>query len=259
VLEFAGPVALISVIGTWLALLVIGWALIYWPHLPNEFLLASESDTLSHPTSIEALYLSMTTITTLGYGDITPTSEWLRIVTPLEAIFGFGLLTASLSWVISIYQVLRRRRSLALEISLLCEEQSAIGLSLANMEPIAAQELLSGLSSQLNNVWNDMLQFPITYYFASGDRQSALSVGMLNLLSLAQEGLTQTARRRFVFVRRCCLAKSIRLRFYLLGTSLTSRRRLRPRKYWRDTLATTFMQCWSEALPASALQALGVF
>jgi hypothetical protein len=188
VLEFAGPVALISVIGTWLALLVIGWALIYWPHLPNEFLLASESDTLSHPTSIEALYLSMTTITTLGYGDITPTSEWLRIVTPLEAIFGFGLLTASLSWVISIYQVLRRRRSLALEISLLCEEQSAIGLSLANMEPLAAQELLSGLSSQLNNVWNDMLQFPITYYFASGDRQSALSVGMLYLLSLAQEG-----------------------------------------------------------------------
>jgi hypothetical protein len=188
VLELAGPVALVGVIGTWLALLIIGWALIYWPHLPNEFLMASEPDASGRAVPIEALYLSMTTITTLGYGDITPTSEWLRIVTPLEAIFGFGLLTASLSWVISIYQVLRRKRSLALELSLLREEQSAIGLSVAEMEPIAAQELLSGLSSQLNNVWNDMLQFPITYYFASGDRQWALSVGMPYLLSLAQEG-----------------------------------------------------------------------
>ena len=187
-LELAGPVALVSVIGTWLTLLVIGWALIYWPHLPDEFLFASEGATSSGARLVEALYLSMTTITTLGYGDITPTSEWLRIFAPLEAVLGFGLLTASLSWVISIYQVLRRRRSLALEIALLREEQSAIDLSLAKMEPIAAQELLSGLSSQLNNVWNDMLQFPITYYFASSDRQSALSVGMPYLLLLAQEG-----------------------------------------------------------------------
>ncbi|MBV9453463.1 MAG: two pore domain potassium channel family protein [Rubrobacter sp.] len=187
-LELAGPLALVSVIGTWLTLLVIGWALIYWPHLPDEFLLTTKPNTSSAASLVEALYLSMTTITTLGYGDITPTSEWLRIVTPLEAIFGFGLLTASLSWVISVYQVLRRRRSLALEIALLREEQSAIGLSVANMESIAAQELLSGLSSQLNNVWNDMLQFPITYYFASSDRQSALSVVMPYLLSLAQEG-----------------------------------------------------------------------
>ncbi len=187
-LELAGPMALISVIGTWLTLLVIGWALIYWPHLPDEFLLTAKPNT-SHAASLaEALYLSMTTVTTLGYGDITPTSEWLRIITPLEAIFGFGLLTASLSWVISVYQVLRRRRSLALEIALLREEQSSIGLSVAKMEPFAAQELLSGLSSQLNNVWNDMLQFPITYYFASSDRQSALSVGMPYLLLLAQEG-----------------------------------------------------------------------
>jgi voltage-gated potassium channel Kch len=187
-LELAGPLALASVIGTWLTLLVIGWALIYWPHLPDEFLLTAKPNTSSAASLAEALYLSMTTITTLGYGDITPTSEWLRIVTPLEAMFGFGLLTASLSWVISVYQVLRRRRSLALEIALLREEQSAIDLNVAKMEPFAAQELLSGLSSQLNNVWNDMLQFPITYYFASSDRQSALSVGMPYLLLLAQEG-----------------------------------------------------------------------
>lgn len=187
-LELAGPVAVVSVIGMWLTLLVVGWGLIYLPHLPDEFLVASGPVTSSSARIVEALYFSMSTITTLGYGDITPTSEWLRILSPLEAMFGFGLLTASLSWVISIFQVLRRRRSLALEVALLRDEQSAIDLSVVEMEPLAAQELLSGLSSQVNTVWNDMLQVPITYYFASSDRQSALSVGMPYLLFMAQEG-----------------------------------------------------------------------
>jgi hypothetical protein len=108
-------------------------------------LVASGPVTSSSARIVEALYFSMSTITTLGYGDITPTSEWLRILSPLEAVFGFGLLTASLSWVISIFQVLRRRRSLALEIALLRDEQSAIDLSVVEMEPLAAQELLRRL------------------------------------------------------------------------------------------------------------------
>jgi Ion channel len=191
-LELAGPVGVVSVIGMWLTLLVIGWALLYWPHLPDEFLIASRPVTSSSTRIVEALYFSMTTITTLGYGDITPTSEWLRVLSPLEAMFGFGLLTASLSWVVSIYQVLRRRRSLALEIALLREEQSAIDLSVTEMESLAAQELLSALSWQVNTVWNDMLQFPITYYFASSDRQSALSVGMPYLLWLAHQGASMS-------------------------------------------------------------------
>ena len=182
--------AVVSVIGMWLTLLVVGWALIYLPHLPDEFLVASGPVTSSSARIVEALYFSMSTITTLGYGDITPTSEWLRILSPLEAMFGFGLLTASLSWVISIFQVLRRRRTLALEISLLCEEQSVSGLALAEMNPLVAQRVLGDLSAQLRNVWNDLVQVPITYYFTSSDRRVALSVAMPCLLLLAKEGMS---------------------------------------------------------------------
>ncbi len=187
-LEFAGPSALLAVIGTWIALLVVGWALVYWPHLPEEFLFASGLDTSTHEGFVEALYLSMTTLTTLGYGDITPTNGWLRVIVPLEAMVGFGLLTVSLSWVVSIYQVLRRRRTLALEITLLHEEQSATGLAITQMDPMVAQEILGNLASQLNTVWNDLLQFPITYYFTSSDKQSELSAAIPHLLLLAREG-----------------------------------------------------------------------
>jgi voltage-gated potassium channel Kch len=192
ILELAGPIALISVIGLWLILLLFGWALIYLPHLPQEFQISPSLDTSSSAAIfIAALYFSMTTITTLGYGDITPTTEWLRVITPLEAIFGFALLTASLSWVISIYQVLRRRRSLALEIALLREERDATGVTITRMEPLAAQQLIGSLASQLNTVWNDMLQFPITYYFTSSDAQAELSAVMLYLISLVEEGTSE--------------------------------------------------------------------
>jgi voltage-gated potassium channel Kch len=191
VLELAGPSAVFVVIGGWVALLTVGWALIYWPHLSSgEFMFASGLDPSTHSGIIDSLYLSMTTITTLGYGDITPTSTGFRMLAPLEAMVGFGLLTASLSWVISIYQVLRRRRTLALEIKLLYDEQSATGLALAQMDPMVAQQVLDSLGSQLRIAWNDLVQFPITYYFTSSDSQTALSVSMLYLLLLAKEGMS---------------------------------------------------------------------
>lgn len=37
-LTLAGPSALTSVVAVWGLLLVVGWALIYWPHLPEAFL-----------------------------------------------------------------------------------------------------------------------------------------------------------------------------------------------------------------------------
>lgn len=233
-LELAGPVAVVSVIGLWLALLVLGWALVYWPHLPNEFSLPANPDTSGAARAVETLYFSMSTITTLGYGDITPTSEWLRVLAPLEAMLGFGLLTASLSWVISIYQVLRRQRSLAIEIAVLREEQSAMNLSLAEMESMAAQELLGGLSSQVNTVWNDMLQVPITYYFASSDGRSALSVGMPYLLSLAREGASTSCR------------PEVRLRASMLGGKIRT---------FADLLAGNFVDLPSTASAKEVLEA----
>jgi hypothetical protein len=59
------------------------------------------------------------TLATLGYGDIVPTSDLLRVLVPLEALVGFALLTAALSWVISVYPALSRRRSLARGATLL--------------------------------------------------------------------------------------------------------------------------------------------
>ena len=36
-LSLAGPVAFVTVIATWAGLLVLGWALVFWPHMPGNF------------------------------------------------------------------------------------------------------------------------------------------------------------------------------------------------------------------------------
>ena len=46
---------------------------------------------------IESLYFSVVTLTTVGYGDFTPTSDYSRIFTIIYIFIGLGVLVAFLS------------------------------------------------------------------------------------------------------------------------------------------------------------------
>ena len=184
-LSLAGPAALIAVVMSWAVMLVLGWALILMPHMPDAFAFTTESRS---GRVVESLYLSLVTLTTVGFGDIAPAEGWLRLVTPVEALIGFGLLTASVSWLLSIYPLLSRRRSLAYEIHLLTEAESRTGETVTGMESWAALELYSELMSRLVSVERDMVTFPVAYYFAEADSRFALPASMPSLLRLAESG-----------------------------------------------------------------------
>jgi hypothetical protein len=53
----------------------------------DEFVLAAFSSELADPTN-EYLYFSLVTLTTLGYGDITPLHPMTRSLATTEAVFG---------------------------------------------------------------------------------------------------------------------------------------------------------------------------
>ena len=117
-LPLAGPCALVSIVALWLLLLVTGWALVLWPHMADGFRFAPGAAS-GEAALVDALYVSFVTLATLGFGDITPAAWWLKIALPFEALIGLGLLTATVSWLLSVHPALSRRRSLAYEISLL--------------------------------------------------------------------------------------------------------------------------------------------
>ena len=185
--ELCGPATLLCVIASWTTLLGAGWAFVFWPHLAEGFLLASGPYFSALGGFVDALYLSLVTLTTLGYGDITPTVGWLKVLVPLEAMVGFGLLSASLSWVVSLYPVFSRHRSLAHEVSLVRKAERETGIGVRQMDAVAAEHMLGSITTQLIAVQTDLIHFPISYYFRSSNERFELSAAMPWLLRLAQE------------------------------------------------------------------------
>jgi len=76
-LNHVGPLLLPGIVATLVALLILGYALLYWPHLPADFNVQEKAQS---SRSIEALYFSGITFTTLGYGDIAPRSTPMRLL-----------------------------------------------------------------------------------------------------------------------------------------------------------------------------------
>jgi voltage-gated potassium channel Kch len=107
-LALAGPISFLVVVASWTTFLGCGWALVYWPWMPEGFLHATELDAVG-TSLLDALYFSLVTLSTLGYGDVSPSHGLLRVAAPLEALLGLGLLTASVSWLLDLPRVSRRR------------------------------------------------------------------------------------------------------------------------------------------------------
>ena len=186
VLTLVGPIVLVAVIATWTLGLVIGWALIYWPHLTEAFLLAPGLDPARNSGFLDAVYVSLVTLATLGYGEITPQVTWLRMIMPVEALIGFALMTAAISWILSVYPVLGRRRHLAREIALLHHTRWWQDAGAANGEPEVLAGMLLSLAEQIITVRGDLAQFPVTYYFHPSDQTSSLTTSLPAITDLTR-------------------------------------------------------------------------
>jgi hypothetical protein len=104
-LSIFGPLSLIVLLATWALVLVFGFALIQWG-------LGSH---LAAPPGLSGfgadLYLSGTTLFTLGLGDVAPTSTPGRILTTVEAGTGFGFLALVIAYLPILAQAFARRET----------------------------------------------------------------------------------------------------------------------------------------------------
>jgi hypothetical protein len=110
-LEHVGSLLLPLTVATLVALLILGYSLLYWPHLPAEFNVEEKAQS---PRGIEALYFSGITFTTLGYGDIAPRSTPMRLLALSEALTGFGFISLAVTYLVSLTAALERKRAVAL-------------------------------------------------------------------------------------------------------------------------------------------------
>lgn len=222
----AGPLGLVLVFASWAGLLVAGWTLVFLPHVPEGFHRATGG--AADSDLVEALNISLVTLTTLGFGDVTPDDAWLRVVVPIEALVGFGLLSASISWLLLIHPALARRRSLAYEIALLSKAEEETGTPLAQLDAEPVDQIYAELISRLVVVERDLVNFPVTYYFAEDDERFSLAVAMPYLQRLAEHGrdpsVPARTRLRAAELRDAVddFAATIATRFHAPGSQSTA-------------------------------------
>lgn len=182
--SLTGPLGIALVVLTWGVLAVVGWAMLYFALMPEGFAYSSELDPAERNTVFDSLYVSLVTIGTLGFGDIVPTSPWLRLIVPLEALFGFMLLTAAVSWVLQIYPALHRRRVLALQLSTL--RQARRLQPTVRIESVPTN-ILTGLAAAIVEARNDFTQYGATYYFRDLETDASLAFSLQYATDLAEE------------------------------------------------------------------------
>jgi hypothetical protein len=200
-----GPAGLGLVILMWLTLLIAGGALVYVPHLPDSFSFSSGLDVSERSDVLDAVYLSTVTLATLGFGDVVPVEGWLRIAVPVQALIGFALLTASVTWVLQIYPALIRRRTLAVRLAGLRSVPPQELLH--DPDSSLAAPLLEGLAGGLVQARVDLTQYAETFYFRDGQEDSALPVMAGVAAELAETG--RSAPRRDVRVAAVILQTAI--------------------------------------------------
>jgi hypothetical protein len=181
--SLAGPLGVVIVIVLWGMLQAFGWALVYYPHVPEGFYYAEGMDPEDYDDFAEALYISLVTLGTLGFGDVVPTGAWLRFVSPVEALIGFALLTATVSWFIQIYPALARRRALAVRLRAL--QSVAYADRVASLDRAGAHRTLDQLTADIVDVHVALVQNAESYYFREVKEDAALAVSLPYAMEIA--------------------------------------------------------------------------
>jgi hypothetical protein len=182
----AAPVAMAAVIAAWAGLAIAGWALLYLPHLPEGFVYGDGVP--QQGDFAEAAYISMVSLSTVGFGEVVAGSPIIRLLTGLQAITGFGLLTATVSWFLQLFPALNRRRALAHHLNLIRESVEPNGI--AGLEPLHAAALLESLAIDVATVSIDLLSFRESYYFREVEQRGSLP----DIISYAQQLAAEAQR-----------------------------------------------------------------
>jgi hypothetical protein len=202
-LAFYGPLLLFLLLAVWAAGLVFGFGLILYGLGPKHL-----TATAGSPGLGTAIYLSGSTLFTLGLGDVTPASAAARTITIVEAGMGFGFLAMVISYLPIFYQAFSRRE---VAISLLDARAGSpptgVELIRRNRERVAG-ELLAEWEAWAAELLESHLSYPVLAFFRSQHEKqswlSALTV-ILDTSALIMTGIegmsTQQARFTFAMAR----------------------------------------------------------
>jgi hypothetical protein len=204
-----GPLSLVLLIAVWVALLIVGFGLVYlalWPSTP-----------------VQDVYFSGITFFTVGYGDMVPHSMAMKATAVAEAGCGLGFLALVIGYLPVLYQLFARREAHVMLLderagspptALVLMKRHAEGRSLDSLE-----QLLREWESWASELLESHMSYPmLTFYRSQYPNQSWLSAmaSMMDACCLIMVGIdgvrTFQARMTFSVARLAILELSRVLR-----------------------------------------------
>lgn len=177
-LTFSGPVMLIVTVLTWVALLWLGWTLLFYGS--DAIVTASKA----RPAGFgDVVYFTGFTIFTLGTGDFVASTPGWRIVMAAATFSGLFLITLAITYLISVLSAVVARRVLAQQIHGLGDSPSQImvkGWTGDGFDGMFQQQLVA-LSSSVASSAEQHLAYPVLHYFHSSTRELAAPVAIAHL------------------------------------------------------------------------------
>ena len=168
-LSMAAPLMVPATIMLWILLISFGYALVYYESMDTKTFYFSSPGL--KPSFLEALYLSGTAISTVGFGDITPQSTFYQLLTVSEALLGFGVLTLAITYVLGVYGVLQQLGVLAAGVHHQTQDTdnpwSMLAPHFRGGEPVALDAHLMELHRGLVELYEGVRRYPVVYYYHS--------------------------------------------------------------------------------------------
>ena len=189
VLSVAGPLILALTLAMWVALLWLGWTLLF---------AADRAALLSTHTGEPAdwsgrFYYVAYTMFTNGNGDYTPTESGWEIASSFTTATGMAFVTLGVSYVLTVLGAVSEKRSFASDVTGLGERSEAFVQTGWNGDDFDGLDLpLDSISTQLSLLADQHKAYPILHYYHSerADRASALAVPILDdAMTLMRHGV----------------------------------------------------------------------
>lgn len=165
-LNIVGPLLLPSLIVIYIILVLMGFALIYYPRMPAHFTVLPSAVSSGW---IESLYFSGITLTTVGYGDIAPHSTVMRVAALVEAASGLALISLAITYLITVYGALEHKRAVALSFYHQAEEGANVAGFIAHHfvggKFYGLEAVIRQAARDIQALLESHVEHPVIHYF----------------------------------------------------------------------------------------------
>jgi hypothetical protein len=166
ILSMVGPLSMPLLISFFVIGLVFGFALIYLPRIHTDFLI---NENESQNAILLSFYFSGVTFTTVGFGDVVPVTSFMRLMAIVEGFCGIAILTLSITYLLTVYGALERKRTLALSFFHEARQGADVAGFISNHfsrgKFYSLTDTLRDATRDLQELLESHLEHPIIHYF----------------------------------------------------------------------------------------------